>query len=695
MQLASRVRDATVEAVLAGALVGVIEGARTTLVAGAGLTALPVIAAVAALGAILAALGVRVAVAILDRVPMVRGWGADIVGGGGARVVAIWRGVLALASLVVFGIASYLVAAWSHETFRFIDAGPVGLLLACTVVPIGAGILVGALALDRRVAPRLQQRQLTGTGLAIAAAIAAVALAAAPALLAGRAAPAVQLTGIAIASILVVAVIGTRVVHAGQHRAAQIAACVALAGALAGTWALGTSPRARGAIVVYGVASERVARTLWSIADRDGDGYAGPGVGGADCDDADARRSPGAQEIAGNGIDENCTGADAAIDPLRTQQRQPSASAGSARPNIVLISIDALRADHLGSYGYARPTSPVLDAFAKTATRFAWAMTSCPSTRCAIPSLLSGRYASTLGYGLSAERAAIPNVAAVLRDAGWTTAAITCCARFALGKRELSGFQTLDASADAVRMQRAGQSNADTVADSALEWLGSRDPQKPYFLWLHFYDPHFPYSAPKDATKFGNDDVDRYDAEIRYVDEQIGRVLAALDPQTIVVVTADHGDEFGEHGIRFHARSLYNQVVRIPLLVRAPGAAARVIDTPVSLVDVMPTLLDLAGVTGPAGMNGVSLASAVRDGAAPARPVFVELTPDKQIKRDMAAVISPPWKVIWDREANAWSLYGLDDVADTRDRADDPTLPSLQKLLRETLDRETARLPGP
>src|SRR5690606_31495038 len=119
------------------------------------------------------------------------------------------------------------------------------------------------------------------------------------------------------------------------------------------------------------------------------------------------------------------------------------------------------------------------------------------------------------------------------------------------------------------------------------------------------------------APHFGDRAADRYDAEIAFVDLQVGRILdqlraAGLDGSTIVVVTADHGEELGEHGQRYHGRSLYNQGTRIPLVIHDPGAAPHVVDTPVSLADVMPTVLDLVGLAGPAGMNGVSHAGAVR-----------------------------------------------------------------------------------
>lgn len=677
-----------VEAVLASALVGAFEATRVAS-ASNGFGAWPILAAVATIGALGVVLVTRVVVAGLARIPALAAWSHELAGG--ERVVSAWRALLMLLAVIAVAIASFRISAWAHTTYRFIDGGPVGLLIAGTTTPLAVGTCLIAMLVDRQVAPRLRDSQLlAGRRSWIAAALAITTTLVLPPLLVGAAAPAISLAPVTTVCVAIVAVVVLRALKLGRYRNSQLVAVVAALAVGTGTWAMSGAPRARGAIVVHGVTSQVVARMLWSLADRDHDGYPGSAVGGADCDDADATRSPGLQELPDNGIDENCSGADVAVESLGVRTRAREAEPIPARPNIVVISIDALRADHLGSYGYARNTSPKLDAFAATGTRFAWAFTSCPSTRCAIPSLLTGRYASTLGEG--AESDAVPSAAELFRDAGYTTAAITCCERFTLAKRELAGFTVIDASADATRMQRAGQSNADVVADNTLEWLRAHDPQQPYFLWLHFYDPHHPYEAPS-GPDFGERDVDRYDTEISYVDQHVGRVLAALDPSTIVVVTADHGDEFNEHGIRFHARSLFNQVVRVPLIVRAPSATARAVDTPVSIVDVLPTMLDLAGIAGPRGMNGVSLAPALRGAPAPVRPVFIELIPDHQIHRDMAAVISSPWKAIWDRRANAWSLYSLGDPDDSDDRVDDPELPRMQKLLRETLDRETSRLP--
>jgi arylsulfatase A-like enzyme len=399
---------------------------------------------------------------------------------------------------------------------------------------------------------------------------------------------------------------------------------------------------------------------------------------------------PGAIDVADNGIDENCSGADAKVASYGARATPRAPSPSSTRPSIVVISVDALRADRLGAYGYTRPTSPALDALAASGVRFGQAFTACPSTRCAIPALHTGRFASTLPP-LTA-RAVVPSLASTLAAAGYATAAITCCERFASARGELTGFAHVDATADSERMARAGQSNADAVIDRALAWVQTRTPGTPYLLWVHLYEPHFPYEAPS-GPSFGGSASDRYDREVAFADSQIARLVAALDASTVVVVTSDHGEELGEHGIRFHARSLYNQVVRVPLIVRAPGAAPRVVDTPVSLVDVMPTLLDLAGATGPAGMNGVSLVPALRGQPLPPRAILVELPHDHQIARDMAAAIQPPWKVVWDREVDAWSLYRLDDTADANPVDDAASLATMREVLMDLLDRETGSLP--
>lgn len=192
---------------------------------------------------------------------------------------------------------------------------------------------------------------------------------------------------------------------------------------------------------------------------------------------------------------------------------------------------------------------------------------------------------------------------------------------------------------------------------------------------------------------------------MHFADENLGLIIAKLGElglaeKTIVVVTADHGEEFMEHGIKYHSRSLFNQVARIPLVIRYPGSAARVVSAPVSIVDVMPTLLDLVGIDGPAGMNGRSLAAAVTGtGEAPDHPVLMEVYPQQSIERDLVAIAHRSSKIIWDREANSFHLFSLaEDPDDAQDvaRSEPERLAEMKALLFETIDRElssTVELP--
>ena len=173
--------------------------------------------------------------------------------------------------------------------------------------------------------------------------------------------------------------------------------------------------------------------------------------------------------------------------------------------------------------------------------------------------------------------------------------------------------------------------------------------------------------AAPGAPTFGKRPIDKYDGEIAFVDQQVGVILKALRDagradDTVVVITADHGEEFGEHGGEFHGRTVYNEVMHVPLLVHDPGAPAQVVTTPVSVVDIAPTVLGLAGLPAPAGMNGRSLAATVVSGApAPTdRVVLGELLPDYRITGDQVTGFVDGWHLVWDRTADTLQLFSLE-----------------------------------
>ncbi len=301
--------------------------------------------------------------------------------------------------------------------------------------------------------------------------------------------------------------------------------------------------------------------------------------------------------------------------------------------SLLLITLDTTRADHLGCYGDREASTPNLDRLAAGGIRVADAVTPVPMTLPAHASLLTGLTPPAHGvrvnggHGLATDRVTL---AEVLKGAGYRTAAFVSsfvlAPRFGLDQ----GFDTYDARFEATRAAAFGEQSersAGAVTDAALAWLDrGRGDERPFFLWVHFYDPHDPYAPPEPyASRF----ADRpYDGEIAYVDEELGRLLAELDrtglqASTVVVVAGDHGESLGEHGERYHSRSLYEGAVHVPVLLRVPGLASpRVLDDRVvSLADLFPTLLDLLDLEAPGATQGRSLLRAPAD---PGRTVYLE-----------------------------------------------------------------------
>ncbi|MBY0276211.1 sulfatase-like hydrolase/transferase [Candidatus Binatia bacterium] len=324
-----------------------------------------------------------------------------------------------------------------------------------------------------------------------------------------------------------------------------------------------------------------------------------------------------------------------------TRADAAATAGGGARPNVVLISIDTLRADHLGTYGYARPTSPNLDALAGRGVAFEQATSPSSWTLPAHASLLSG--VSPYRHGAISEatriRDDVPLLAELLRAGGYHTAAFVNAPFVSRDYGFARGFASFDQRFEERRRDVAARH--ETIR-GAVDGLAP-----PFFLFLHFMDVHTPYRPPKEFNVFARDRrssqvlkdlgeggvlalqraaregrlemspeerdrlVDLYDGEILALDAYLGTLIGAIEarfPDTVVIVTADHGEEFLEHGGFGHGDTLYQEVLHVPLLVTGPGVAhgARV-PTVVALVDVVPTILDLTGVAAPPGLDGRSL----------------------------------------------------------------------------------------
>jgi arylsulfatase A-like enzyme/predicted Zn-dependent protease len=298
------------------------------------------------------------------------------------------------------------------------------------------------------------------------------------------------------------------------------------------------------------------------------------------------------------------------------------ASRGVDRPNVVLVTLDTTRADHVHCYGDQGARTPALDALADRGVLFSQAASAAPLTLPSHCSIMTGLYPTYHGVRLNGTTALSQTqttLAEVFRKRGYETAAFI--AAFVLdGRWGLNqGFGTYDDQFDMRKFKHldlAGvQRPANEVVDAALGWL-ERHRNAPFFTWIHLYDPHSPYVPPEPfRSQFtSRGPAGLYDGEIAFADGQIGRIAAwlrsaGLDERTVVVVVGDHGEGLGSHGEGTHGYFLYDYAVHVPFIVATPFDELRGVRVPaqVSLVDVFPTVLDLAGIPSKSRVHGRSL----------------------------------------------------------------------------------------
>ncbi len=285
----------------------------------------------------------------------------------------------------------------------------------------------------------------------------------------------------------------------------------------------------------------------------------------------------------------------------------PAGSGAAERRNVVLISLDTTRADHLGCYGGSAAT-PALDSLAARGVRFARCDTAVPVTLPSHATILTGllpprhRVRDNGTFRLDDR---YTTVAESFAAAGWDTAAAVAAVvldrRYGLAQ----GFRLYDD-----RLGERESRRGEAVTDAALAMLPRL--RRPFFLWVHYYDPHEPYDPPSDLVQ-GTGRTARYDGELAAMDRAVGRLLRALPPGTIVVAVGDHGEMLGDHGEATHGVLLEHGARRVPLLVAGPGVSAgRVVEPLVATVDVAPTLLALAGLAVAKDLDGRSLLPAIR-----------------------------------------------------------------------------------
>jgi arylsulfatase A-like enzyme/cytochrome c-type biogenesis protein CcmH/NrfG len=323
-------------------------------------------------------------------------------------------------------------------------------------------------------------------------------------------------------------------------------------------------------------------------------------------------------------------------DPIRVPPELKPASAIPVSPgalagcNVLLVTLDTTRADRIGCYGNANIQTPALDRLARAGVLFSAASATAPSTLPAHASVLTGLYPAHHGAqvnGLYRLSRSHPTLASVLAEQGYATGAMISAfvldASFGLDH----GFDVYDddlSGAPEVALYRYKERKADQTTDQAMAWLESAG-AKPFFLWVHYFDPHLPHEPPPQYTAecHGNP----YDGEIAFVDAQFGRLLSALDTRgltdrTLIVVVGDHGESLGQHDEFTHGLLTYESTQRVPLLMacgtRLGGGVH--ISRRVSQVDLMPTVLALLGLPAPTPTDGIDLTTAIPE----SRPIYAE-----------------------------------------------------------------------
>jgi len=404
-------------------------------------------------------------------------------------------------------------------------------------------------------------------------------------------------------------------------------------------------------------------------------------------------------------------------------------------PNVLMIVVDTLRQDHLGCYGYSRDITPSIDALAASGLRFDRAYATAPWTMPSVASMITGLYPGSHGLTRTTRLPAeAVTVAEILGEHGYATAGVV--SHVLLGS--VFGFdQGYEVYEQTVREKPHKAVTTEAVTDKAQSLLRQlAEDDRPFFLFVHYFDPHYEYQrhpeiglAPERAGRLDGTQTihelrallgditdeevefvrDLYDEEIAHTDAGIGRLLATLretgqDPNTLILFVADHGEEFVEHGWIGHTRTLYEELVRVPLIVRPPQARARAgaTDRLVSLASLTPTILDYCGIeTEELGFQAPSLAALVDSGLAEGLPAayaeveYVPLKKSSAVKITFKkALATASYKVVRDDLSGRVEVFDLvkdpgerHDLADSRPDLVARLLPELEQAIARSRER--------
>lgn len=394
------------------------------------------------------------------------------------------------------------------------------------------------------------------------------------------------------------------------------------------------------------------ARALGAaLPDADGDG-APRDLGflrGGDCDDADPARSPFAFDVPGNAVDENCFAGDASsalpsspsVAPVAQRSPPPRPPAS----NVIVIALDSLRFDRRHPSGVDPSVMPELARLAADSFAFRDFRTCAPRTRESVPDLLGARAGADE-----------PNAVQVLADHGVHTAFIASdwLARHAV----VPGF----VERTEPKARYGAFADGDVLA--ALERFFAGAPREPFFLFSHFLGAHEPYETGVGCPGDAGSSYARYECALQELDRKLGRLLAAIREsdiaeRSVIAITADHGEEFREHGGRYHATTLYDEVLHVPLVIHAPGRAPMLVATPVSCFDFLPTLLGAAHLPSSIATRGEDR---LQPGEHPLAAQFARTRPAHEtamFEPKQSVVVHAGHKLLWDRSTGVGVYFDL------------------------------------
>ncbi len=461
---------------------------------------------------------------------------------------------------------------------------------------------------------------------------------------------------------------------------------------IATAFGLDRVPRVASVLLVRTALVRPVILAAQRLIDRDRDGSS-PLFAGGDCNDRDPGVRPGRYDIPGDGIDQNCSGADATIFSRAPSSSRPTHQHQGPAPDILLISVDTLRPDHLGAYGYPRPTSPNIDAFAARGVRFSRAYSSAPRTIHALAAMFTGCIASEARWGRESNFPTLlpsnPLIAPLLAARDYHTLAVGPELVFSGVPGILHGFQQ-------VRLQPGLEGPGASVVTAIQRAVAEHHNHPgPIFAWAHLAEPHEPFVSHPDVTTFGTSDIDRYDEEIAYVDRVLRPILAwaqhpPRDRPMVVMFVADHGESFGEHGQFYHSNDLHDEQIRIPWIIAGSGISPGVLHQPVSLASMAATLLGIAQIHDPHPRCAIDLSGLIfnprtQDPGFANYPVIFELRPGGTGQSTMVGIVQGNYKLINWHSRGVRALFDLRaDPAERNNLIGD--LPDVAGNLTDLLD---------